>query len=72
MQFAGLGRNGGGYARSHLGPDWTAGNDYLEVTRAGELVWEWVHPEVRDGKRATIYRAERLDVDVLELLESRL
>ena len=33
----------------------------FEVTREGEIVWEWWNPELKDGKRRRIYRLLRVD-----------
>jgi len=40
----------------------------FEVTRAGEIVWEWLNPLVRAGRRASLYRMWRLSPDVVEPL----
>jgi hypothetical protein len=43
----------------------------FEVTRSGEIVWEWLNPETRKGRRLQIYRMTRLAPDVIEpLLEN--
>jgi hypothetical protein len=31
----------------------------FEVTRDGEIVWEWINPEIKDGRRVQIYRMIR-------------
>ena len=40
----------------------------FEVTRAGEIVWEWLNPLVRAGRRASLYRMWRLPPDAVEPL----
>ena len=35
----------------------------FEITRAGEVVWEFWNPEVKNGKRKRIYRMIRLRPD---------
>ena len=40
----------GGLARGHV----------LEVTRGGNMVWEFWNPETSEGKRAGIYRFSRI------------
>jgi hypothetical protein len=32
----------------------------FEVTRAGEIVWEFWNPEIADGKRKRVYRFRRV------------
>ena len=32
----------------------------FEVTREGEIVWEWLNPAMRQGRRVQIYRIERI------------
>jgi len=40
----------------------------FEVTPAGEVVWEWRNPTLRDGHRAAIYRMQRLPPEKVEPL----
>jgi hypothetical protein len=40
----------------------------FEVTRAGEIVWEWHNPARELARRVTVYRMERLSPDVVEPL----
>ncbi|MEO0649330.1 MAG: arylsulfotransferase family protein [Planctomycetota bacterium] len=40
----------------------------FEVTRTGEVVWDWYTPVVSNGRRENLYRAEKLDPKVLERL----
>jgi hypothetical protein len=43
----------------------------FEVTREGEIVWEWLNPMLKDGRRVQVYRMFRLAPEVVEpLLES--
>ncbi len=49
------------------------GNDgrVFEVTRKGEIVWEWLNPMLREGRRVQVYRMFRLAPEVVEpLLDS--
>jgi hypothetical protein len=34
----------------------------FEVTRSGEVVWEFLAPELPDGRRTTLYRMERIEL----------
>jgi hypothetical protein len=43
----------------------------FEVTRAGEIVWEWLNPLVRSGRRGSVYRMGRLAPEVIEPLLKR-
>jgi len=38
----------------------------FEVTREGEVVWDFWNPEIKDGKRKRIYRMIRLRPDRVE------
>jgi outer membrane protein assembly factor BamB len=38
----------------------------FEVTREGEIVWEWLNPALRQGRRVQLYRIERISSDVVE------
>jgi hypothetical protein len=38
----------------------------FEVTRSGEIVWEWLNPETKKGRRLQIYRMVRLDLEAVE------
>ena len=40
----------------------------FEVTRGGEIVWEWINPEAKDGRRAQVYRMTRLAPEMVEPL----
>ena len=40
----------------------------FEVTRDGEIVWEYFYPVVRNNKRATIYRSIRYPVEWVQPL----
>jgi hypothetical protein len=40
----------------------------FEVTRAGEIVWEWLNPETDAGRRVQIYRMERIQPDRVDPL----
>lgn len=43
----------------------------FEVTRAGEVVWNFLNPEMHGDRRGTLYRSFRYDSDAVEgLLES--
>jgi hypothetical protein len=35
----------------------------FEVTRDGEIVWEWLNPKLKEGYRETVYRMIRLEPD---------
>lgn len=43
----------------------------FEVTRAGEIVWDFYNPDRRQGERAAIYRLTRLDPTATERLLHR-
>jgi hypothetical protein len=44
----------------------------FEVTMDGEIVWEWLNPALKDGRRVQVYRMLRLPPDAVEpLLEHR-
>lgn len=38
----------------------------FEVTRSGDIVWEFWNPEIRDGKRKRIYRFTRVPPEAVE------
>jgi hypothetical protein len=38
----------------------------FEVTRTGEIVWDWYNPALRANRREQIYRMERIDPEVVE------
>ena len=40
----------------------------FEITRDGEVVWEWFNPATKKGYREQVYRMWRLDPDVVEPL----
>jgi hypothetical protein len=40
----------------------------FEVTRAGEIVWEWHNPDRELGRRVTVYRMTRLPEAIIEPL----
>ncbi|MFH1311850.1 MAG: arylsulfotransferase family protein, partial [Candidatus Eisenbacteria bacterium] len=40
----------------------------IEVTMAGEIVWEWLNPATEEGRRVQVYRMIRLDPGVVEPL----
>jgi len=40
----------------------------FEVTGEGEIVWEWLNPVIRDGRRAQVYRMIRLSPETADLL----
>ena len=40
----------------------------IEVTRTGEVVWEWINPASEGARRVQVYRMTRLSADVVELL----
>jgi hypothetical protein len=40
----------------------------FEVTRDGEIVWEWLNPMIEDERRVQVYRMLRLAPDVVEPL----
>jgi hypothetical protein len=40
----------------------------FEVTREGEIVWEWLNPEIRKGHRVQIYRMMRFPPGLVEPL----
>ena len=40
----------------------------FEVTRTGEIVWEWLNPEIGKRRRVQIYRMERLLSETVEAL----
>ncbi len=40
----------------------------FEVTRTGEIVWEWLSPETQKRRRVQIYRMERLSPETVEPL----
>ena len=43
----------------------------FEVTREGQIVWEWFNPKFKDGGRLTVYRMTRIDPAVVEPLLAR-
>jgi hypothetical protein len=40
----------------------------FEITSDGEVVWEWVNPRTKDGRRVKIYRMMRLPQHIIESL----
>ncbi len=38
----------------------------FEVTRDGEIVWEWYNPLFSEGNRSIVYRMKRFDPDVVD------
>jgi hypothetical protein len=40
----------------------------FEVTREGEIVWEWLNPRIRKGHRVQLYRIERISPGIVEPL----
>jgi len=40
----------------------------FEVTETGEIVWEWLNPEIKRQRRVQIYRMERLSPEKIEPL----
>jgi hypothetical protein len=40
----------------------------FEVTRQGRIVWEWLNPEIVDGRRSHVNRVVRIDPDAVEPL----
>jgi hypothetical protein len=40
----------------------------FEVTQQGEIVWQWLNPMTRDGRRVQIYRMMRLSPAIVEPL----
>jgi hypothetical protein len=40
----------------------------FEVTREGEIVWEWLNPNLMGGRRGQIYRMTRIDPGIVEPL----
>jgi hypothetical protein len=40
----------------------------FEVTRDGEIVWEWLNPMLKEGRRVQVYRMLRLAPEVVEPL----
>lgn len=40
----------------------------FEITRDGRIVWEWLNPDIVDGRRTQIYRVERIAPGVVESL----
>jgi len=43
----------------------------FEVTRKGEIVWEWINPVLREGRRGQVYRMIRLELETVEPLLER-
>jgi hypothetical protein len=43
----------------------------FEVTRDGEIVWEWWNPDIKDGRRVQVYRMVRLDAAMVDPLLKR-
>jgi len=43
----------------------------FEITRDGEIVWEWVNPAMRGKRREQLYRMDRLEPGVVEPLLDR-
>jgi hypothetical protein len=44
----------------------------FEVTRSGQIVWDWLNPYITKGHRGQVYRMIRLDPEVVEPLLARL
>ena len=44
----------------------------IEVTPKGEIVWEWLNPDIRDGHRAQVYRLKRYPAEMVDRLVSSL
>jgi hypothetical protein len=42
----------------------------FEITRAGEIVWEWYNPALRNQRREQLYRMARIDPDVVQAILS--
>jgi hypothetical protein len=42
----------------------------FEITEDGQMVWEWLNPEIHDGRRAQVYRMMRLSPEMVEPLLS--
>jgi hypothetical protein len=40
----------------------------FEVTRDGEIVWEWLNPMLKEGRRVQVYRMLRLAPEIVEPL----
>jgi hypothetical protein len=40
----------------------------FEVTSDGEIVWDWLNPEIENGRRVRVYRMIRLPVEVIDPL----
>ena len=38
----------------------------FEITRNGEVVWDWYNPSFVGGRRSVVYRMKRLDSDVVD------
>jgi hypothetical protein len=43
----------------------------FEVTRGGEIVWEWLNPAMKKGRRVQLYRITRLPAQMVEPLLQR-
>jgi len=43
----------------------------FEVTQQGEVVWTWLNPSIRDGRRETLYRLTRLPKAQVDKLQQR-
>ena len=44
---------------------------FFEITRDGKIVWEWLNPAIREGRRELLYRIERLSPSIIEPLLSQ-
>lgn len=43
----------------------------FEVTKEGEIVWEWYNPLIKDERRVQVYRMIRIPADLVESLMAR-
>jgi hypothetical protein len=43
----------------------------FEITREGEIVWEWLNPAVKANRREQIYRMDRYPPEMVEPLLNR-
>jgi hypothetical protein len=43
----------------------------FEITREGEIVWEWLNPAIRGKRREQLYRMDRYPPDIVEPLLNR-
>ncbi|MFC1799890.1 arylsulfotransferase family protein [Candidatus Eisenbacteria bacterium] len=41
---------------------------FFEITRDGKIVWEWLNPAIKEGRRELLYRIERLSPSTIEPL----